>query len=309
MDPKSLHIDMALSNYAVKLGQGSMAGSRVFPILPVGKESDQYYIFGDEHVADDVLQPAAAGTPAGDVEWSRTTGQYIAREYKVRHLIPQRTIDNADPAANPQTRTTEVLRGKVMLAYERRVATAALAAASYTATTQKAAASGTWSTGTVIEADIDNARERVSMNCGFEPNTIVFSPGDAKLVKRNTTIRDLIRYTDPSLLVNGDLPPRIFNLDVVIPGARNNSANPGQTASYARAWGSGTVLVCYVDPNPSTEAVTLGLTFRVSGYGVQGERVRRWYDNDKDGWYIEYGMLQDERVVSYNAGFLVYNVA
>ena len=307
MDPKQLHIDAALTNYAVKMGQGAMAAPRIFPILPVTKESDRYYVFGDEHISDDVLMPAAAGTPAGNVEWSKTSGFYSANEYKLKHLIPQRTIDNADPAANPQTRTTEVLRGKVMLAYERRVAALALDQNQYDAA-NKNAQGAAWSSGTSIEADIDKAREAVLMSCGYEANTIVIPPAVAKFAKRNPTLRALIQYTHSDLLVNGDLPPRIFNLDVVIPGARQQTANPGQTAAYSRAWGTATVLVAYVDPGANTESATLGLTWRVSSYGQSGERVRRWYDPEVDGWYIEYGMLQTEAIVSKLCGALIHTI-
>lgn len=307
--PQSMHIDAALTNYAVKSGQGAFAATRLFPVMPVLKESDVYYVYGDEHVADDTNMVRAAGTKAGRVEWSKTTGSYVAREYTLGHSIPQRLLDNADPALNPMARGVDVLKAKVLLAYERRVATQATTQANY-ATALKAAASGAWSSSTTaIEADMDTARNAVMKACGYEPNTLVVSSELAKVMKRNPGLRELVKYTDPSLLVNGDLPQTLFGLSVVVPGARNNSANPGQTASMGFVWPATTAVLAYVDPAASLDAMTYGLTFRVSTYGVQGERVKRWWDDETDSWVLEYGILQTEAVVSSNAAYLIHTIS
>jgi hypothetical protein len=129
----------------------------------------------------------------------------------------------------------------------------------------------------VIEKNLDVAREAFLLLCGYEANTIVIPPLVAKSMKRDTTIRDLRKYTEPNLLVNGDLPPNIWGLETVIPGALGNGANPGATAAVSRIWGTDSVYLLYVDPNiaGTGETMTALAQYRYSGWG-QPYAVYTW---------------------------------
>lgn len=135
----------------------------------------------------------------------------------------------------------------------------------------------------VIEANIDAAKELFLKACGFEATHILIPPAVAKVMKRDSTIRDLIKYTQDSLLINGDLPPTIFNLKVVIPGAIVNTANPGQASSIARLWAEDKVVLLYVNPQAANdpEAMTSVTEFGVDGYvGGSSYPTVSWRDPD-----------------------------
>lgn len=305
--PASLHTDAALTNLSVLLGTGSFAAAAGAPVFPVTKQSDKYYEYGREHVSDDVVQARAPGAPAPELDWKVTTATYTTKRYDIAHLIPSESGANADPAVDPRRATTRILRNRVFLAWEKRFKTLATTAGNFGSTV---AAPVTWATGTADpEKDVDDAKEGVEKLSGYTPNTIVIQPVHARTLKRNTKVRDLVRYTDPTLLVNGDLPPVLWGLRVVIPGAIENTANPGQTASLARVWNVTTVALLYVDPNPSLEAATWALTFRWSGYGVAGQRVAAFNLPERDGEKIEYGLFQDEKLVSKECGALITGVS
>lgn len=307
-DPKTLHQDQNLTNFALVLGTGSFGAAAAMPVISVVHETDKYAIYGREHVSDDAQGLRAAGTSVAMLTYATTQGVYTAHEYSWGAIVPDRNRDNADVALDPFMAVTRILRNRVFLAWEKRAKTLLTTSGNFGTAT---AATGTgWADTTTgdPEKDVDTAREAVESTAGYTPNMIVIPPAKARAAKRHPKIRDIIKYTDPSLLVNGDLPPILWNLRVVIPGAIENTANPGQTAAIARVWNGTTVAVLYTDPNPSLEGATWGATFRVRTYGTNGQRVKNYRREDLDGNVVEYGTLQDERVISTACGALITGV-
>lgn len=304
---RNLHTDAALTNFAVRRPQGSMAALQIAPILQVKKMSDVYYRYGNEHITDDVIQSRAPGGVASEFDFKVSTSPYVCREYPVRRLVPDQERDNADAAIDVFEWTTAIAQGKVMLAWEKRMKTLATTAGNFGTVVT---AANPWSdiTNGDPEKDIDDAKEGVRVKAGLEPNIIVIPPHMALELKRHPKIVELIKYTQQDRLVNGDLPPRLFNLTVVIPGATQNTANIGQTESISRVWNNDSVQVLYVDGSTTTQSNTWARTFRWSMFGVAGQRVKRYRNEDRDGTFIEYGLHQTEHLVNSGAGSLITGI-
>lgn len=62
-------------------------------------------------------------------------------------------------------------------------------------------------------------------------------------------LRTKLLYTDSAFQANGILPKSLANIPVIGPGAFQNTAAQGQTASLARIWSSDDVYLVYVDPS------------------------------------------------------------
>jgi len=103
-------------------------------------------------------------------------------------------------------------------------------------------------TNVVIEANIDAAKEAFLLQCGNEATHILIPPAVSKVMKRDPTIRDLIKWTQNDLLVNGDLPPTLWGLKVAIPGAVVNTSAPGVAPGLGRIWSTDNVELIYVNP-------------------------------------------------------------
>jgi hypothetical protein len=125
------------------------------------------------------------------------------------------------------------------------------------------------------------------------------------VAKRDPSVRTQIQYTHADILINGDLPPVLWNLNVIIPGAVTKSA-PSQPV--ARIWNSKNVTLLYVDPNsPDEDTNTWGLQIRSPiGAGLQ-VAAYRWRDPDPTAAtsYVAAALKQKEVVV--NAG-LAYSL-
>ena len=297
----SVHVSQALTNIAIKFKNMALVGEMIFPVVRVAKESDKYYVFRKEElVLEDAIR--AAGAEAKEISWDVDTQTYTAEEYALKHLVPDRIVNNADIPVRPKITATQKLTQKLALGAERRVQQIVQDTAQVTSAATPAIK---WDgTSPTIEANVDTAKNQVRINAGTEPTSILIPYSVAQVVKRDSTVRDLIRYTTPNkeLLRNGDLPPVLWNLEVIVAGAIRNSANEGQTATLVDIWGDN-VLVFYKEANPSLDALSYGYIFRV------GDTVVKTYrEEPRNGEMIEVSQIQDEVVVAEDAGYLITDV-
>ena len=118
--PGDVHVNAPLTNFALQFQNRAFIADQVFPVIPVVKESDLYYTFSREELRDvDTLR--AAGALAKEVDWVPSTASYIAEEFAMRHLLPDRIVANADAPVRPRINTTAKLMKWIMLGYEKRV--------------------------------------------------------------------------------------------------------------------------------------------------------------------------------------------
>ena len=308
------HIDQALTGYAVELGGGGpFVADRIYPVVPVSKTSDKFWTFEKalgEHV-DDLM---ADMTKAKVLQWKHSTDTYSCEQRALRRFLSDIKINDMDEfhRKNWEKNTVKRLMNQLRLNLEHRVKDVVF---SSTYITNYSTPTTKWDgSSPTIEKNIDTAKESVAVKSGHEPNTVLIPRAIANVMKNDSTILDKVKYTDPSLLINGDLPPVLFGLNVIIPGAIQNSANPGQSQSLARVWSDENVLVCYVDPEPDAETYTLGSQFRAKHPGASRDEdrffVRKYRDEETEngGWWIEVGFLNDEKLVASGAGYLLTSV-
>ena len=294
----AVHQNQALTNIAISYKNQAFVAERVFPIVRVVKEADVYYIFGKEELIDyDFLR--AAGTEAKEVTWVPTTATYSAEEYALKKIVPDRIVNNSDVAVRPMVTTATKLTKWLNLSWERRVQ--ALAQNTGNATSS-ATPSPKWNgTSPDIEKDVDTAKDTVRKAAGVEPNSILMNASVRDAVKRDSTVRNLIRYTVPAyeLLKSGDLPPVLWNLEVIIAGAIRNTANENATESLANIW-TDTVCVFYKENTPSLDTLTWGYSLRVADFSAKTYREEK-----RAGTFVEMSMIQDEKVVASACAYLI----
>ncbi len=303
--PSDVHVDAPLTNLALQFRNRAFVAEQVFPVVPVVKESDLYYTFSREELRD-VETRRAAGALAKEVDWLPSTATYTAEEYALRHLLPDRIIQNADSPVRPRINTVNKLQKWIWLGIEKRIQAIAQAGGNAVATV---AASPKWDgTSPTIEKDIDTAKDSVRNNAGVEPNSIVLAENVKDVVKRDSTVRDLIRYVvnggpnNMELLVNGELPPVLWNLSVIIAGATEDTSRLGASSSIAKIWNDA-VPVFYREMSVSLDTVSWGYIMR-----VQNPIVKSYRDEHRNGEYIEVSVIQAEELITANAANLITDV-
>lgn len=298
----NIHVDVPLTNLAVVYRNPQFVSDIVLPIVPVQFESDKYYVFGREELKEtDSIR--AIGAPSVEIDWDVSTSTYQCEEYALKKLLADRTIRNADSAVRPRSTTVNKIMKKLMLNKE--VRTMNLVTSGLTSASPSVKWDGT---SPDIEGDIDTAKQSILDNAGTDGNYILMNDLVKDVVKKDSTIRNLIRYTiagsgGQELLVNGELPPKIFNLNVIIGAARYDTAKTGQTASISNVWPDD-VIVFYSEPAPSLESLSMGYSFRTVG----GIAIKTWRDDERGGEMLEGSVIEDEKITASGAGYNIDNV-
>lgn len=309
----NIHIDKALSAFSLKYANGAFVSDIIMPRVDVAKESDKYFVYGRQDFrSTQDIRADKADTNFIDSWKIESTPNYTCAEHSLADLVSDRERKNADEPLSPDFDVTENLTNMIALNREKRVASVLTAAASFGTSGNYVSLSGDqqWNdesfdsdhSENAIEARIDTAKEAVRGAIGRDPNTIVIPAAVAKVVKRDSAVRELIKYTDNSLLVNGDLPPTLWNMKVVVPGGVYDSAEEGQAFSGADIWGKH-VLLAYIASNPRTpRTMTLGLTFQ-----SQPRQTSKWREDGRKSDAIEVSEILVEKVVCEYCGYLIRN--
>jgi len=303
---KDVHVDQALTNLSIGYHPAGMVAERVSPPITVAHESDRYYIWDRPSAfrvsATGIMSLRPDKSEAKEVDFGLDTSSYQAEEYALKILISDREKKNADSVLRLRESKLRRVQDLLMLEQEIRVATLLTTAGNWAA--NHSGDPGNWAAGTpTIEADIDGAKEVVRAAIGIDPNTIIIPAQIARVIKRDATIRDLIKYTHADLLVNGDLPARLWNMDVIIPGATYTASVEGAaTITYADVWGDDVVLL-YVNRESTIDTPQVVKTFRSKGW-----EVRSWRVEEKRSEAIEASVIQDEVLTSNVSGYLLTDV-
>lgn len=281
--------DAHLTNIAMEYGEGGgFAYEQLMPTRSVSRDYFKYMIWN----LRDFLQgsqfdtrrgPGASATEAITPGGSFVTGNVHERSLKA--LLPDEIINNAANGADYVNGTIRSLMNSLRLEVELEFRDAVLGVSNSTTITTKWDAAS----GVDIEGDIDAARELFVKLCGFEPNYILIPPAVADVVKRDSSVRDLQKYTN-NLVNQGMLPDQMFGLNVVVPGAIQDTANPGASASISRAWSADDCALMYVNmgaANSPTEMTAIQRFVSTSAVGTPWA-ARSWRDSDvskQSTWY------------------------
>jgi hypothetical protein len=308
--PSEVHVNKYLTNVGVMYKNLNYIGDQIFPILKVEKESDYYPIWGKPVWFRDEAGHRAANGSAPEVAPNMSNTTYQCEEYAIRSRIPERLRANADSELKLQQRFTELLTQKIMLARERRVATAINTYTNWTSYTSLSAATY-WSNYDSSDSkpvtDIDTGMAAVEDNtAGLPANTMVMGVEVWRKLRRHPEILRLCfgPGADRDMIVTPQLLARAFELERVLVGRSHYTASKEvETASegsetYTKIWGD-YCWIGHVTSTPSMLEASAGYLFR------QTYKVRSWFSDDANADIFEVYERIDEKVVSAACGYLI----
>ena len=289
---RDIRPDPILTAIAVEAGTGGgFAAEQLVPRRSVSNYEFKYAIWDlGKYTSDDTETLRAPGDSANtDTDPSLTWVTGMAKAH-----AKKKSITDEDRATSPNPAALERARVQRMVWTLRREKERRLyALVNDTTVVPHSTPAVKWDAAALvtIELNIDVAKEAFLLACGFEATHLLLPPAVAKVFARDTTIRGLRKFTDESLLINGELPPTVFGLRLVIPGAVANSSAPGVAAALARIWALDNAVLLYVNQAAATdpEALTAVEEFGVDGFpGGASYPVQTWRDPDvstKTDWY------------------------
>lgn len=269
-----VHVDRPLTviSTAYIQSQEHFIADKVFPVIPVEKQTDLYFTYTKNDWFRDEAAARAPGTESAGSGYGLSTAQYSCIPYAMHKDVPWQTRQNADAGIDLDRDATEFVTQRLLLRRER------VWAANYFATSKWAtditgvssSPSGAqvyqWSdyTNSTPTVDIDVGKETILTQTGFEANTLVLGYQVFNKLKRHPTVRDQYKYVNADT-ITAEMLAKLFELEhVYVAKATYASNNEGETAAYSLVHGK-SALLCYSNPKPGLLSPSAGYTFQWTG--------------------------------------------
>lgn len=319
-----LHVNVPLTNVSIAYKQASSAyiADKVFPKVPVKKQSDLYWKYSKSDWRRTDVERRAPSTETKGVGWNVTTDQYFAHVYGVHKDIDDQLRANADSVFSMDRDATQFVTNQLLLKRDLDWNSTFFGAGVWD-TEYTGVASGPtagqfvqWDSaasdpiGDVSKWIVDFRR----LN-GFKPNIMVLGAHTMNALKQHPDIIDRIKYTQRGI-VSEDLIATLFDVDKLytsyatvattdqIPDAKAQDA----AATYDFITASKSALLLNAPSSPSLMTPSAGYTFTWSGYlggNSEGVRIKRFRMEPIASDRIEGEMTYDQKVVCPDLGVYI----
>ena len=324
--PTDVHVNRPLTNISIAYALNEMdyVAGRVFPDVPVMKQSDIYYTIPRGAFLRDEMKERAPGTESEGASFTFATADYRCKTWALHKNIDDESRANYDSPLMADRTATRFLSEKGLIRKERLFVDTYMkdsvwtygvdGAANRSVSTYLATASNTvvhWSvsTSTPIE-DIRTWKRVVQAGTGKKPNVLVLGPQvyDALLDHPDIVARlDRGQTNGPAMATRTALAA-IFEIDeiMVMEGIYNAAAEG--VADSIQFVNAKDALLCYRTNSPALEEPTAGYTFSWSarvGAANMGTRIKRMRIETHESDRIEIQMAFVQKVVAPDLGFWI----
>ena len=281
------HIDRALTNVSVAYLQdaSNFIADKVFPILPVVRQSDVFYIYNKgDFMRDEAQLRGAASESAGGDYGVEASSPYYCRKHAFHKDVTPEERANYDEPLNADNDATEFVTQKMLIRREMEWASKFFKTGVWGTEYEGAAANPTekqllkWDLPTSDPIrDITSKSVEMAGGTSYRPNTLVLSPTVFNALKNHEDILDRIKYTQKGI-VTTDLLATLFEVDrVFVAWAVVNTAKKGAEDNVGFIMGNH-ALLCYSNPRPALRKPSAGYIFAwtgLEGSGAYGNRIVR----------------------------------
>lgn len=258
---QQIHTDVPLTNISIAYTPGTFIAPNVFPLVPVQKISNKYFIYTKSDWLRREAATRAPGTRAARGDYGLTTSNYVCIEYGMAKGVPDEIVDNADDPLKPLVEATNWVTNQLMLEQEANVANVAFG----TGWSSSATPGVLWSNDTSDPlGDIETGMNTVVGTIGVNANTGVIGRGLWRYLRNHPDVVDRIKYgatPGSPAIVTLQAVAALAGLDSIQVGiAINDTALEGAASSVAYIWGNHFLLE-YVPSGPSLMTPAAGYLF------------------------------------------------
>ena len=311
-----VHVDAILTNISVAYMQRSenFIADKVFPVVPVDKQSDKYFVYTKNDWFRDEAQVRSDGSESVGSGYNIATDTYYADVFAIHKDIGDQTRANADAPINVDREAAEFVTHRLLQRREQQFVTDFMSTgvwANDVAGVASGPSSGetirwsTYATSDPIE-DIEAGKASVLSTTGFEANTLVLGYEVFRQLKNHPDLVDRIKYTS-SQTITEDMLARMFDIDRVLVSKSVKATNAeGATGAYDFTTGK-TALLAHVAPSPGLLTPSagyimqwtgvsggMGLTVGTSSFRLESLKATR----------VEAELAFDNKVVATDLGYL-----
>lgn len=264
----AVHVDVPLTNIstAYMQSQDAFIASKVFPVVPVQKQTDKFYTYTKNDWFRDEAQVRADATESAGSGYGISTSTYSCDVWAIHKDIGYQTRANADSQINLDRDAAEFVTQRLLLRQEIQFVTDFFTTSVWA---NDVTPTNLWSDFTNSDPieDIETGKETILSVTGQMANTLVLGYQVFRKLKNHPDVIDRIKYTTgvSGRTVTPDLLAAMFDVDrVLVARAIKATNNEGETAAYSFTHGKH-ALLCHVAPNPGLLTPSAGYTFSWQG--------------------------------------------
>lgn len=306
MPNQYLGVDPMLTNVAIAYKNDTYIHDKIFPFLPVKKQSGKHFIYDQGRFRINNTE-RAAGANSNEVTLKLTVGTaYFCEDHALKQFVPDEDRDNALTPTAPMVDAAENVSDMMSVAQEKALADWMANTANLT---QNTTLSGTsqWSDYNNSDPfnDVQTGISTVHAAIFQNPNTLILGRAVYDKLIHHPDLLERVKYSARGVLT-AELLKMLFQVDqILIAAAGYNSATEGQTDAMTYLWGKHAWLA-YIAPRIQPKIVTLGFTYRWKKMKV--ERMRGTDEQDRRGTYVRLGdNYFDQKSVAVACAYLIKN--
>ena len=269
-----VHVDAILTNISVAYMQRAenFIADRVFPVVPVDKQSDKFFTYDKNDWLRDEAQIRADGTESVGSGYNIATSTYYADVFSIHKDIGDQTRANADAPINVDREAAEFVTHRLLTRREIQFVQDFMTTNKWATDVTGVSSSPTtgqtiqWSNYTNSDPieDLEKGKAQILSVTGLEANTLVLGYDVFRQLKNHPDLVDRIKYTS-SQTITEDMLARMFDIDRVLVSKSIKATNKeGGTGAYSFTTGK-TALLAHVAPNPGILTPSAGYTFTWTG--------------------------------------------
>lgn len=310
----AVHVDRTLTNMSVAvMSEEGFIGDQVFPVLPVGKQSDLYRIYDRGSFQRDEMKKRAAGAESSTIGYETSTTPYFCDVWSLAVDIDEQTEENADEEVDLDLEATMLLAQAARINRDRQWASTYFTTGVWTGVADETlVGNDQWSDYTNSDPLLKMEEKRIGMleATGFAPNTVVMGPRVWSQLKNHPDLVDRLnrgQTEGPASVMLANLAELIEVDRIIVPSAIYNAAVEGATDDFDFIFGK-SVLFLYVAPRVGRYTPTAGVTFAWRGFtgaSVAGTRIKRFEMPHTSSRRIEIESSYDQKVVASELGAFI----
>lgn len=286
-----IHVNRPLTNMSISYMQdkNDFIADKVFPAIPVKKQSDRYFVYTKEAwFRTEAAKRAPASESVGTGFSLDNTPTYFCDKWALHMDIDDDERDNQDDPLDIEFDATELVTQQLMIRREK------LFMANYMTTgvwtgwqvsgspvdyAPNTHGAGYWDSSTSNPMlDVDKIRSQVKSRTGRKPNKMVVTDNVFAALKNNPSVLDRIKYTQRGIITE-ELLAALFGVQqFLVAGAVFNSAKEGQAGNFG-FMSNNLFLLAYAPDAPGLRKPSAGYIFQWTGkYGAEamGTRVKKF---------------------------------
>lgn len=307
--PGSTNISTLMGNMSVMYANEDYIGDSLLPVIPCDNLAGEYPVFAKRDrlaYPDDLIKNRSE---APEIDESVSYASYSCEPRGLQRALEQKAIANSASVFDWMTNLVEQVAEARAFLREKRQMTVLTTSANYGSNTAAIAAGDRWDTATGGNPvkDVTTAKDAVWRGRGASRLVGFCSLAVYRALVTNQSILDTLKYTKGGVATKDQLK-MLFELDdLFVSQAWEDTANEGQTASYARMMTAKSFGVVRVAASPARENVSFGYTMLFQNK-VNTFTWFEEHEGTQGTWKHKQATDEIVKVVASDAGYLLTTV-